>query len=108
MLLPISAWVSARWGNTEAYGYIAKENTTPFWVVQDIKGAESRPIYFRLTVVLLDCQVLLTDGLAYLWRGVPASTAVGSANLSYRTGFASRECESRRPPSFGMARRQQI
>ena len=62
----------------------------------------------RVTVILLDCQVLLTDGLAYLWRGVPASTAVGSANLSYRTGFASRECESRRPPSFGMARRQQI
>ena len=38
-------------------------------MAQDIKGAESGPICLRLTVILLDCQVLLTDGLAYLWRG---------------------------------------
>ncbi len=58
-----------RFGYTGAYGYIAKENTTPFLVVQDIKSAESGPICLRLTVILLDCQVLLTDGLAYLRRG---------------------------------------
>ncbi len=38
-------------------------------MVQDIKGAESGPVCLRLTVILLECLVLLTDDLAYLWRG---------------------------------------
>ena len=56
---------------------IHRQKYYAYLVVQDTKDSESGPICRPLTLILLNCQVLLTDGLSHLWHGVPGLASSG-------------------------------